>query len=359
MNKLNVVNSFIKKIVVVVGFMLVTLSVYWVVATFFPTLRLLTFNSTHTRETKKVEQEYSGNRIRVPPGYTKELFDTISGEIDTQEPNTEDLLKLEAVEKIAQQGLDMTDNHYLSSKVDRNYWIEDVNRIPLEIRIDISLFATELLNDVREQMGISEKFYVNDISLEFSQVVAEEYLVDNWGFKVGHNIPAINRAASQLGLKEYPSNGYENLIAQRRSGNIRTKTYTQSDGSKKVEQYYSQPFQKGISLDELKKAVYDSLLHLLFDDGQNPRDASNKNSYGHTKSLLGVAEHQGRGDSYLGISISFYSHPYETEEDYIYTEGVEHPTHNTRLIHFISFNEQDIVALDKREEQLSHYYQRH
>lgn len=287
-------------------------------------------------------QQFLDNRIYLPKGYTKELFDKIGESIDVSSLSPEQLVALNQVEQIAQGGLDIAQNQYQSSPEEEQIVISDLNQLSPEIQAELSLFVADLINDVREQMGVAERLRVDEVSLAFAREVSNQYLVEPWDYTRGHHVAAINRAAQRFNLREYQSNGYENLSVYSSKGSISVQTIRQGNRVVQQEYFYKQELTSSATLAELKGIIYQALLGFLFDDGLNPREMSNKNTQGHAKALLAVGEFSNQGDSRFGLSISFSNQFYETDRDYHYEAGISQPSLATRAIHLISFEEEDI-----------------
>lgn len=288
-----------------------------------------------------VQRQGLENRIHLPKGYTKELFDSIGEPMDKANLSQEKIEALAKVEQVAQVGLDLKENRYRSTAREEKVVISDLNQLSPEIQSELSLYTADLINDVREQMGVKERLTVDEVSLAFAQEVSKQYRAEPWDYSQGHHVAAINRAAKLFNLREYPYNGYENLAVSSNKGTVSIKTYSQDNKVVKQEYFYKQELKNEMTLAELKEVIYQSLLSFLFDDGQNPRKTSNKNAQGHAKALLSVGEFSGQGDSRFGLSISFSSQPYEPDREYQYEGGETQPSLATRALHLISFTKED------------------
>ncbi|HEM3716237.1 TPA: SEC10/PgrA surface exclusion domain-containing protein, partial [Streptococcus suis] len=79
----------------------------------------------------------------------------------------------------------------------------DTNNLTEAERIELSLFASDLLNQVRRALGTQETV-VTLGAVEFANRVATSYVADNWNLeqigKKGHDAKAINDAARTMGL---------------------------------------------------------------------------------------------------------------------------------------------------------------
>ncbi|HEM3643111.1 TPA: SEC10/PgrA surface exclusion domain-containing protein, partial [Streptococcus suis] len=151
----------------------------------------------------------------------------------------------------------------------------DTNNLTEAERIELSLFASDLLNQVRRALGTQETV-VTLGAVEFANRVATSYVADNWNLeqigKKGHDAKAINDAARTMGLTtisdervERGSQIYENLYAE----SIQQKTMTKANA---------------------KRSIYQALLSFLFSDVE----------YLHALSIAGVSGQ----DMYLGVDLS-------------------------------------------------------
>lgn len=135
----------------------------------------------------------------------------------------------------------------------------NINELTEEQRKELSLFAQDLVNQVRRQFG-TEPTVVTADSLKFADKVTDGYVADNWSWddviSKMHDERAINVAAREMGLENNADNTmnyYEN--AQINYGSSQT-----------------------ISMAEAKEMVYDGLTSFLF----------NGDEWLHAKSIAGV-----------------------------------------------------------------------
>ena len=93
-------------------------------------------------------------------------------------------------------------NNYVADPNDSKTLI-DTNNIPYDVRLEISQFTAELINQIRSQMGTGE-VVVTPSALEFADKVAREYKNDNWSWdlmnRYHHDSWGINRVAREYGL---------------------------------------------------------------------------------------------------------------------------------------------------------------
>ena len=98
-----------------------------------------------------------------------------------------------------------------------NSIVYDVNNIPTDVLIEVSQYFAHLVNEVRAELGITEKIQVHKDDIEFAREVAKS-VVDNNYTKINHFGRGINDAARRRGLSTSAKPGkdttfqyYENL----------------------------------------------------------------------------------------------------------------------------------------------------
>ena len=164
----------------------------------------------------KAQNDVDGiNRIHLTPEYAKALkkymniVDKEDGTLGFGDYTDEDMKSAEnELKKMNDSVLAL--NTYKANKNDDNTTLLDTNNLDLETRTKLSLFASDLINQIREQMG-TPKVTVTPSSLDFADKVAKEYVKDNFDFarRNGHNVAGISRVASEYGMAE--GQYYENL----------------------------------------------------------------------------------------------------------------------------------------------------
>lgn len=94
----------------------------------------------------------------------------------------------------------LSKNKYVVNPYDDNVKAIDINNIPLEMRTKLTLFAVQLINEIREQMG-TDKVVANTDAIDMARLVADGYKADNWSWDdEGHDVPAVTKAAAHYGL---------------------------------------------------------------------------------------------------------------------------------------------------------------
>ncbi|PEG79052.1 hypothetical protein CP369_07465 [Lactobacillus sp. UMNPBX18] len=184
------------------------------------------------------------NTITVPDKakYQKALSDWLGGIRDANGGfNAEDFKVIDEAHKA---------NQYKNNRADENVMV-DPNHLTSDQTKELTLFAADLLNQVRTQLGIP-KVQVTNGSLEFAQKVEQNYVKDNW-HKIGHDLAGINSAGKETG-----ANGYEDAYFNGYLGNV-----------------------DSLSMDDLKADTYNGFLSMLF-----PND--NEQEMYHARGLLGL-----------------------------------------------------------------------
>ncbi|WP_421363536.1 SEC10/PgrA surface exclusion domain-containing protein [Streptococcus suis] len=151
-----------------------------------------------------------------------------------------------------------------------------VNELPAEVRQELSWFASELINQVRQAFGTAN-VVVTDQALEFADMVTDGYVTDNWSrsdvLTIGHDAKAINKAANQFGLAT-------------------TNSVEEVDGLQYYENMHNYGYeQKTITLTEAKRKVYESIVEFMF----------NNYEWLHAQNIAGL---EATGVNYLGVDVS-------------------------------------------------------
>ena len=117
-----------------------------------------------------------------------------------------------------------------ADKADKTQY--DVNNLPKEVRDDLTMFAADLISNLREQLGLSDVVVTKD-SFEFAEKVAKEYIKGGWSIARreevvangghGHYAKGIHAVADSYGLNGiHPTEaemnkgrqGYENSVTR-------------------------------------------------------------------------------------------------------------------------------------------------
>ena len=147
----------------------------------------------------------------------------------------------------------------------------DANNLTTEQMTELSLFASDLLNQIRERFG-TPKTVVTKGMLQVADEVTDGYVADDWGFGKGHDSKAINNVARKYGLPTYEDDTHqylENLNSVNNGDEIHT-------------------------MDDAKKWVYESIYKLMFSDWE----------WEHAQNLAGLSSARGATKEYFGLDIS-------------------------------------------------------
>ena len=170
-------------------------------------------------------------------------------------------------------------NNYIADPNDSTK-MYDTNNIPYEVRRELSQFASELINQLRAQMGTGETL-LTPSSLEFADKVSQAYRNDNWNWdlmnRYHHDTWGINRIASEYGL-----------------------VTTTSEQEQQGLQYYENAYiwranTAQMSVADMKRDIYFSLVEFMY----------NGYEWVHAKSISGL--NTGSQKNYLGVDFSMES----------------------------------------------------
>ncbi|BCJ10129.1 hypothetical protein SMNM65_05610 [Streptococcus mitis] len=140
-----------------------------------------------------------------------------------------------------------------ADKADKTQY--DVNNLPKEVRDDLTMFAADLISNLREQLGLTDVVVTKD-SFEFAEKVAKEYIKGGWSSDMlelyrsrggrGHYAKGIHKVADDYGLNGFhPTEaemnkgiqGYENSESHTVSGSVKL---TKSEMRKELVQSLSE-----------------------------------------------------------------------------------------------------------------------
>lgn len=147
----------------------------------------------------------------------------------------------------------------------------DANNLTTEQMTELSLFASDLLNQIRERFG-TPKTVVTKGMLQVADEVTDGYVADNWEFGKGHDSKAINNVARKYGLPTYEDDTQQ-YLENLNSVNSGDEIHTMYDA---------------------KKWVYESISDLLFNGWE----------WMHAQNLTGVSSVRGATKEYFALDIS-------------------------------------------------------
>ena len=146
----------------------------------------------------------------------------------------------------------------------------DVNNLTTEQMTELSLFASDLLNQIRERFG-TPKTVVTKGMLRVADEVTDGYVADDWGFGKGHDSKAVNNVARKYGLPVYKDDTHqylENLNSSNDGDEIHT-------------------------MDDAKRWIYHSLNSFLFNGWE----------WLHAQSITGLIS-KGASKDYFALGLS-------------------------------------------------------
>lgn len=114
----------------------------------------------------------------------------------------------------------------------------DANNLTTEQMTELSLFASDLLNQIRERFG-TPKTVVTKGMLQVADEVTDGYVADNWEFGKGHDSKAINNVARKYGLPTYEDDTQQ-YLENLNSVNSGDEIHTMYDAKKWVYQSISE-----------------------------------------------------------------------------------------------------------------------
>ncbi|WP_334117667.1 SEC10/PgrA surface exclusion domain-containing protein, partial [Ligilactobacillus sp.] len=171
----------------------------------------------------------------------------------------------------------LNEEAYFGDEADKNVTI-DLNNLSQAVREDLSNFVATLINDVRDQLGLTPyvgKVIVTKGMLDISNTIAKQYVSDDWNtFDKAHDYWGIQKATTKFGMR---------------------------DSDETLDLSYD----KFTNLYELKVFARHAVLGQLMDDLRD------NNACGHTTSLLGLTINEFYLDSgtvsetFFGVSTSY------------------------------------------------------
>lgn len=147
----------------------------------------------------------------------------------------------------------------------------DANNLTTEQMTELSLFASDLLNQIRERFG-TPKTVVTKGMVQVADEVTDGYVADNWEFGKGHDSKAINNVARKYGLPAYEDDTQQYL-----------ENLNSINSGDEIHNMY-----------DAKKWVYESISDLLFNGWE----------WMHAQNLTGVSSVRGATKEYFALDIS-------------------------------------------------------
>ena len=225
-----------------------------------------------TKELEVAKNNAEGiNRIVLSEEYVKALkdsFDYNLAEIDRKK--AKETLKRVNAELLKQ-------NKYVKNNNDDNTTRYDIENLPESIRTELSLFASDLINQIREQFKLP-KVKVTSSAIEFAKKVGDGYTADNWNNTKGHDAKAINNVAREYGLPT-------------------TTLKEEQDGGQYYENYFGYGLnRKNVTYTELKEEVYKGIVQFMLNGWE----------WLHAQSIAGI-NYGTPDEEYFGLDFSISS----------------------------------------------------
>lgn len=167
-------------------------------------------------------------------------------------------------------------NQFKANQDDSDLDTLDLNHLPAEVREEMSLFAADLLNQIRAVFGTAKV----EVSKGAVEVVNEHVSTSATNGIKGHDRANLDRVLAKVGIT---SGTEESIGLMGGSGSARK--------------------QQKISQRELKRLIYNNILNLMFNAFEDVEDNEN-NEFLHAGTLAGLSE-SGVKKAYLGVGTSY------------------------------------------------------
>lgn len=173
----------------------------------------------------------------------------------------------ENLKKVNQSNIDL--NNFKSNSSDKTIAV-DANHLTHDQKIELSNFASSLINQVRERFG-TPKTVVTKGMIDVSDKITVGYVVDNWKFGAGHHNKLINRIAREYGLPAFDDESAQAL-----------ENLNSINSGNEIE-----------NMDDAKRWIYQSLNSLLFNGWE----------WLHAQSITGLTS-QRENKEYFALGLS-------------------------------------------------------
>lgn len=230
----------------------------------------LNANQSALTQAQDAQKEHVTNAIKLPAGY----IDAWKEYINTKEKD--DFLVTESTYPEVFKKLETLDKEALKNNV--YHTNSAAEKVPVTLNANGTLsrddiikatqFAVSLLNPIREAIGVTP-YKITNASIDVAQDVANEYRKDNWNtWDHAHDNDALDSVANKWNI---------DLVGESWAGDgsFGQVKWTPNNGDTEFVHNYN-----NLTLNDLYKGVYSSILSLLFHDADQ--------GYGHATDLLGV-----------------------------------------------------------------------
>ncbi|WP_342990461.1 SEC10/PgrA surface exclusion domain-containing protein [Streptococcus anginosus] len=167
-------------------------------------------------------------------------------------------------------------NQFKANQDDSDLDTLDLNHLPAEVREEMSLFAADLLNQIRAVFGTAKV----EVSKGAVEAINEHVSTSATNGIRGHDRANLDRVLAKVGIT---SGTEESIGLMGGSGSARK--------------------QQRISPRELKRLIYNNILNLMFNAFEDVEDNEN-NEFLHAGTLAGLSE-SGVKKAYLGVGTSY------------------------------------------------------
>ena len=220
----------------------------------------------------KAESNYKAiNTIQLSDAYVSALksyatnpYHPIKQEAEWQAHNNKAVKAL-----VAEYKPNLNANSFKSNVNDKAITV-DANNLTTEQITELSLYASDLLNQIRERFG-TPKTVVTKGMVKVADEVTDGYVADGWEYDKGHDNKAVNNVARKYGLPTYEDDTHQ-YIENMNSINSGDEIH---------------------NMDEAKKWVYTSIVEMMFTDWE----------WEHAQNLAGLSS-AGANKEYLGVDVS-------------------------------------------------------
>lgn len=280
-----------------------------------------------TKELEVAKNNAEGiNRIVLSEEYVKALKDSY----DYDNLTREERKKADKIlEKINYDEL-RSKNKYVKNKNDDNVTSYDIENLPENVRTKLSLFAADLINQIREQFKLP-KVKVTSSAIEFAKKVGDGYTADNWNNTKGHDAKAINNVAREYGLPT-------------------TTLKEEQDGGQYYENYFGYGLnRKNVTYTELKEEVYKGIVQFMLNGWE----------WLHAQSIAGIS-YGTPDEEYFGLDFSISSgwtniHYIKVPADYVKqasktnfnTTEINNPNDSTILLAKLTTAEKSVSNINE------------
>lgn len=220
----------------------------------------------------KAESNYKSiNTFQVTDEYVSALKSYVNNPYSILDEPTKwdehDEKARENLKKVNQSNVDL--NNFKSNPSDKTI-VVDANHLTNEQKIELSNFASGLINQVRERFG-TPKTVVTKGMIDVSDKITAGYVADDWKFGAGHHNKLINRIAREYGLPAIDDESGQTL-----------ENLNSINSGTEVE-----------NMDDAKRWIYQSLNSLLFNGWE----------WLHAQSITGLTS-QGANKEYFALGLS-------------------------------------------------------